>query len=395
MVQGRGARDSTTTVTPKVTFLVLCYKLAHFLPDCVNSILAQTYRDFEIIILDDCSPDETPRVAASFNDPRVRHIRHERNLGHLRNGNAGVGHARGEYLWMISADDRLRQSYALERFVSLLEQNPSVGYVFCPAMKLKDGVETVLCGGNGPADAIFRGHAFLTTQLLKGNSVCASAVLARRACYEKVGLLPLDLPFAADWYMWAMFAMYFDVGYFAEPMLNYRIHDANMSAEFVSARQHALVMNDLMVGWRLRAEAERVGNGALVQSAREALADRFAYHARLWAAGDRGFGISLEEIERSLAQEAPSPADAAAVRSLVFATLGDHYYDAGDAAAARAFYGKALNECRANLRIWVKYVLLHFGAAGRFVRRALIGARTVIEPSAAPRIKNGIESSYR
>jgi glycosyltransferase involved in cell wall biosynthesis len=49
---------------PKVSFLVPCYKLAHFLGDCVNSILAQTYGDFEVLIMDDCSPDNTPEVAA-------------------------------------------------------------------------------------------------------------------------------------------------------------------------------------------------------------------------------------------------------------------------------------------------------------------------------------------
>src|SRR4051794_32850375 len=98
---------------PKVSFVVPCYKLAHYLNECVNSILMQTYENFEVLIMDDCSPDNTPEVARSFEDPRVTYIRNEPNLGHLRNYNKGITLAQGEYIWLISADDYLRCSDAL------------------------------------------------------------------------------------------------------------------------------------------------------------------------------------------------------------------------------------------------------------------------------------------
>jgi len=62
-------------MNPLVSFVVPCYKFAHLLPQCVNSILEQTYQNYEILIMDNCSPDTTPEVAASFKDPRVKHIR--------------------------------------------------------------------------------------------------------------------------------------------------------------------------------------------------------------------------------------------------------------------------------------------------------------------------------
>src|ERR1700719_665273 len=98
-----------------VSFVVPCYKLGHLLAECLNSILSQSFRDFEILIMDDCSPDQTPEVARSFTDPRVRYVRNETNLGNLRNYNKGIGLARGNYIWLISADDRLRRTYVLER----------------------------------------------------------------------------------------------------------------------------------------------------------------------------------------------------------------------------------------------------------------------------------------
>src|ERR1700687_5683815 len=125
---------------PTISFVIPCYKLAHFLNECVDSILGQTYADYEILIMDDCSPDNTSEVANSFHDPRVKCIRNNDNLGHLRNYNKGIRLSRGRYIWLVSADDRLRHSYALERYVQVMASHPEVGYTFCPGMGLRNGV---------------------------------------------------------------------------------------------------------------------------------------------------------------------------------------------------------------------------------------------------------------
>src|SRR5919106_4742281 len=126
---------------PAVTFVVPCYRLAAYLGECVESILAQSFDDFEILIMDDCSPDDTPRVAASFSDPRVRYVRNATNLGHLKNYNEGIRLARGRYLWLMSADDRLRSHDVLATFVAALDRDPAVTFAFCPAMSLEDSRE--------------------------------------------------------------------------------------------------------------------------------------------------------------------------------------------------------------------------------------------------------------
>ena len=119
-------------MNPKVSFVVPCYNLAHFLSDCVNSILSQTYGDFEILILDDCSPDDTPEVARSFRDDRVKYIRNEKNLGHISNYNKGISLAAGKYVRLISADDLLRTPYVLERYVELYGTEPAGGLRLLP-----------------------------------------------------------------------------------------------------------------------------------------------------------------------------------------------------------------------------------------------------------------------
>src|SRR5215510_11061089 len=155
--------EVSTFMYPKVSFIVPCYNLAHLLSDCVNSILTQTYENFEILIMDDCSPDHTPEVARSFHDSRIQYVRNEKNLGNNSNYNKGINQARGQYIWLISADDRLRRNYVLTRYVQLMDDHPQVGYVFCPAMALQGNQESGLMQFTAPEerDTIFKGLVFL------------------------------------------------------------------------------------------------------------------------------------------------------------------------------------------------------------------------------------------
>ena len=111
--------------SPTVSFVVPCYKLAHLLPECIGSIVSQTYEDFEVLVMDDCSPDGTAEIAQSYGDSRVKHIRNDFNLGHLRNYNKGIGLARGKYIWLISADDYHRKPHVLQIYVEVLDRNPT------------------------------------------------------------------------------------------------------------------------------------------------------------------------------------------------------------------------------------------------------------------------------
>jgi glycosyltransferase involved in cell wall biosynthesis len=68
-------------MTPIISFVVPCYRLAYLLEECIDSILCQTYANFEVLVMDDCSPDNTPQVALSFQDPRVKYIAMSRTWG--------------------------------------------------------------------------------------------------------------------------------------------------------------------------------------------------------------------------------------------------------------------------------------------------------------------------
>src|SRR5262249_15693965 len=114
---------------PLVSILVPAYNSAHFLREALDSLLAQTYENIEIILLDDASTDETPRVAAEYAD-RVRCIRQPRNLGIYDNVNAGMALARGEFISIYHADD-IYLPTIVQTQVEYLLSHADVGAVFC------------------------------------------------------------------------------------------------------------------------------------------------------------------------------------------------------------------------------------------------------------------------
>jgi glycosyltransferase involved in cell wall biosynthesis len=364
----------STSETPKVSFVVPCYKLGHLLAECVHSILSQSYEDFEILIMDDCSPDNTPEVAKSFRDPRIRHVRNEPNLGHLRNYNKGIGLAKGEYVWLISADDSLRSVRVLERFVYLLESCPNVGYVFCPTMKVADGRELGVMKYSEVAarDTVLSGHKFLTQHLLNANIVPAPAAMARKRCYEQISLFPLDLRHAGDWYLWAAFALYSDVGFFAEPMVNRRFHPANMSTGFYREATAEMFANNIGVLQQIRARAEKEGFREVVEGCRDGIVEEFVRQLTPPKTNDVVLVyLTPEEFEESLRSLHYAQEEESEIRSRVFAGLADIHYDRGDLSKAAACYRRALEHGSPALSLRAKNALLKMGSVGNLVRDSI------------------------
>jgi glycosyltransferase involved in cell wall biosynthesis len=360
--------------SPKVTFIVPCYKLAHLLPECIESILAQTYGEFEILIMDDCSPDNTQEVAQSFADPRVKYVRNETNLRHLRNYNKGITLALGDYIWLISADDKLRKTYVLERYMQILERNANVGFAFCPGMGLRDDQET------GPVDwatldypeGILSGHRLLR-RLLVSNCILAPAGLVRKRCYEELGVFPLDLPFAGDWFLWCLFAIHYDVAYFREEMISYREHAQSMTDSLSAENVRLLSEDDLTVRWRIKMLLEQQGETELVRHCMDNIVEYYTQSmaSKRWR-GTR-YRMNLEEFELSLVQHAIDPLERENLRRRVFAGLGGRLYlDSGLVQDAHV-YRLALEHDPGNWRLRLKYLLLCSGAVGATVIK--VGAR--------------------
>lgn len=253
------------TNPPTISFLVPCFNYARYLRECVDSIRKQTFGDFELLILDDASTDETPHLARALEteDPRIHYIRREKNIGHLQNYNDGIRRANGELIWLISADDCLSSPDIAARYVEQFRKNPSLGLAFCrvqcideesrPYDKYIPRAEYPSLPGD---PTVFRGHDFYRT-LLKENFVASPSALARKACYEENGYFHLALTHSGDWYNWLVFALDRDVYYDPEPAVFYRKHAANMHATYEKPR-HAHE-NTLLCYTELEAHLKKKG----------------------------------------------------------------------------------------------------------------------------------------
>ncbi len=318
-------------MTPIVSFVVPCYKLAHLLPECVNSILAQTYEDFEILIMDNCSPDNTPEVAASFNDPRVQHIRNETNLGHVRNFNKGITRARGKYVWLVSTD----------------------------------------CGKE---DRIWEGPKFLM-RLIRGDCIVLSSAMARKECYDKYGLFSLEMPHANDWYLWCVLALHYQVAYLSEPMLFVRIHEESLTSEFNQGGNPICSIDELNALWRVARLAEVGGVISDRRAFNSAIATLAAWALRYGPPGGKRPGLAEADFEALLRSHVRDSKDEEDFRARLFMAIGDEEFWHGHSKEAAKSYWLGLRLRPWWWRTWIKYLLLRTGGVGISVRRFLLGLR--------------------
>jgi glycosyltransferase involved in cell wall biosynthesis len=358
------------TQDPLVTYVVPCYKLGHLLSQCVNSILAQDYKNFEVLIMDNCSPDNTAEVAQSFTDPRVQHIRNESNLGHIRNYNKGMKLARGKYVWLLSADDILKSPHVLGRYVSTMERNPQLGYVFCRAIEIRQGKEAGIArwADHGDEDQIWNGPSFLAT-MVQDNRITAPTVMMRKESFDKVGPFQIELPFASDWYMWCILALHFDVAYLADPMVCYRFHDDSLTTQYSSDHARICIGDELAVLWRIGQEARAANNAALQNLFMKSLIHRAVRFVKAGLAGETP-GMSQAEFESIIQTRVENPRARKQIRAAVYTTLADDQFREGKHARAAESYRLGLAASPWRLKTWKKYFLLRSGVVGNRDRQS-------------------------
>jgi len=131
--------------TCKVSVCVPTYNYGNYIAETIESVLAQNFTDFELLIIDDCSKDQTAHVVESYarQDPRIRFIVNKVNLGMVENWNSCIAEARGEYIKFVFGDDLLASPDAVGRMVFLLDNDNSVSLV-CSARNLIDESSNVI-----------------------------------------------------------------------------------------------------------------------------------------------------------------------------------------------------------------------------------------------------------
>jgi glycosyltransferase involved in cell wall biosynthesis len=207
---------------PRVSVIVPTYDRAELVGETLDSIWAQTFHDYETIVVDDGSTDKTAELLAAFgNRIACRRIEH---AGQGTARNAGLEIARGECIAFLDSDDLWQQDF-LEKMIQALDLNPRAGFVFCDYATF-DEQGLVRCAGMPPKYKL-RGRLF--GALLESDFICTGAILIRRGCFERVGGFDPRLPPVEDWDMWLRLAREYDAGYVDEPLVQIRLGESNAS----------------------------------------------------------------------------------------------------------------------------------------------------------------------
>lgn len=202
--------------TPLISACLLTYKRAGVLARTIGDLLAQTHQDFELVINDDHSPDDTEAICREFvqQDPRVRYFRNERNLRYAGNQNAAVGRASGKYVAFLHDGDRYAP-HLLERWAHALEANPTAGIVF-NAVNLLDSEGRVVGRQDHDYPPCTPGREFYDHMLTTIHSPIFGIVMVRRSALLEAGLFDETLPVLADVDMWFRLLQHHDVVYVPE-----------------------------------------------------------------------------------------------------------------------------------------------------------------------------------
>lgn len=212
---------------PMVSVLIPCYNHSVYLRQCIDSVLAQTFEDWEIVLVDDVSPDDSFQIASSYTDSRIRTFRNEANLGTYGTQNRCLELAEGKYVAVLNSDDYWMPT-KLARQVELHEKHPECPFAYCRGrLTTLDGNETSSDEQHGlmPTSTV----QDLRPWLVIDNRILASSLMFRRG----VARFDSDLKYSGDWAIVLRLCQQGPAAFVNEELSVWRIHGENAHTDLI------------------------------------------------------------------------------------------------------------------------------------------------------------------
>jgi glycosyltransferase involved in cell wall biosynthesis len=213
---------------PKVSVIIPTYNRAHLIGRAIQSVLNQTYQDFELIVVDDGSTDNTNEVIKEFSqkDKRILYIKHDKNKGGSAARNTGIKAARGEYIAFQDSDDEWLPE-KLEKQMGILEKvSQEVGVVYTGFWRIKEDKKKYT-----PSDKVLKKEGDIHNELLKGNFITTQSIIVRKECFKEMGYFDESLPRLQDWELVLRLSEKYKFKFIDEPLLCSYYNDESISAD--------------------------------------------------------------------------------------------------------------------------------------------------------------------
>ena len=205
---------------PIVSVIIPTYNRAHLIDKAINSVLSQTYQDYEIIIVDDASTDNTKEVVKDFTDSRISYIFHTNNLDISAARNSGIKASQGKYIALLDSDDEWLPEKLDKQINKFEKESLKIGVIYTGSYYIDE-----------KGNQIRKVHVpikegYIYEDLLRaGGYLCLSSTLIKRECFKKVGLFDENLPPCEDLDMWIRIAKYYKFSYIKDLLVATRIHN--------------------------------------------------------------------------------------------------------------------------------------------------------------------------
>ncbi|MDX9964224.1 glycosyltransferase [Desulfobacter postgatei] len=203
----------------KVSIVLPTYNGAKYIRTSIDSCLAQTHTNLEVIVVDDCSTDDTPDIVKSYSDPRIKYIRHSENQKLPRSLNTGFKNADGHFLTWTS-DDNIFHKEAVEVMLKFLLTYPETGFVYTDLHHIDDHSNVFEYFSVGPVES------------LRKTNLIGACFLYPRKVYEEIGEYDASAFLAEDYDYWIRISKKFKMQRLRVPLYYFRIHKDSLTSKF-------------------------------------------------------------------------------------------------------------------------------------------------------------------
>ncbi len=215
------------TINPEISVIIPTYNRSRLVERAVTSVINQTYKDLEIIVVDDCSTDNTEEVIRGIDDERVTFIKLESNKGAPAARNEGIKASKAQYISLLDSDDEYLPNKLELQFNKFEELPNEIGIVYCGYFILYDSDKPY-----GKVLPRYRGS--LSDILLKHNCLGSPTPLIRKECFNVCGMFDESLPSCQDWDMWIRISHKYKFDFINEPLANVYTHGDQISTNIIN-----------------------------------------------------------------------------------------------------------------------------------------------------------------
>ena len=225
----------------KVSIIMSVYNGEKHLRESVDSILNQTFKDFEFIIINDGSKDQSKDILESYKDERIKLI-HHKNMGLTKSLNIGIANAKGKYIARQDADD-ISEPERLKTQFDFMEANPGLGLIGSQFKIIKENGEIAGSISLPLEDKIIK------EMLIEMNQFCHVSVMIRREVLDKVGLYREYFKYAQDYDLWLRISEQYEVRNLPELLIRYRVAEKSITSNkmYLQSRYAGLAIMQAML----------------------------------------------------------------------------------------------------------------------------------------------------